>query len=73
MEADYCGDQEVAPYDGIAEFHAKDAASMLKFMENVLADQLLGRDTAYFVHTSVKFQVMAGESITRGEDVFIDL
>ncbi|KAJ4348550.1 uncharacterized protein N0V89_009927 [Didymosphaeria variabile] len=41
---------EVAPYDGIAEFHAKDAASVLKFIDNAFGDDQIVRDQGYFVN-----------------------
>ena len=52
--------QEVAPYDGIAEFHAKDAGSVLKFIDNAFADPVIGKDQQYFTDGRMKFHVMAG-------------
>ncbi|KAL1602632.1 hypothetical protein SLS60_006049 [Paraconiothyrium brasiliense] len=54
------GSVEVAPYDGIAEFHAKDAASVLKFINNAFGDDQIVRDQGYFVNEGIKLQVMAG-------------
>ncbi|KAF2444498.1 hypothetical protein P171DRAFT_485947 [Karstenula rhodostoma CBS 690.94] len=54
------GSVEVAPYDGIAEFHAKDAESVLKFIGNAFADPVIGRDQAYFTDGRMKYNVMAG-------------
>ncbi|KAL5391114.1 hypothetical protein PMIN06_008535 [Paraphaeosphaeria minitans] len=54
------GSVEVAPYDGIAEFHAKDAGSVLKFIGNAFGDPVIGKDQNYFVDGAVKLRVMAG-------------
>ncbi|OAG11158.1 uncharacterized protein CC84DRAFT_1132697 [Paraphaeosphaeria sporulosa] len=54
------GSVEVAPYDGIAEFHAKDAESVLKFINNAFGDPVIGKDQEYFVDGAMKLQVMAG-------------
>ncbi|KAF1965071.1 hypothetical protein BU23DRAFT_546541 [Bimuria novae-zelandiae CBS 107.79] len=47
-------------WDGIAEFHAKDGASIQRFMSNVFANPALVNDQNYFTNRGIKLQVMVG-------------
>ncbi|KAJ4290823.1 hypothetical protein N0V90_010018 [Kalmusia sp. IMI 367209] len=54
------GSVVLAPYDGIAEFHAKDAASVLRFIDHAFQNETIIKDQMYFVDGSSPLQIMAG-------------
>lgn len=51
---------DMAPYDGIAEFHTKDSASILRFINNAFGNPTIVKDQQYFVDTGMTLHVMAG-------------
>lgn len=51
----------MAPYDGIAEFHTKDSASILRFINNAFGNPTIVKDQQYFVDTGMTLHVMAGK------------
>lgn len=51
---------QLAPYDGIAEFHTKDYETFEKFILSVFADPLLVEDQHEFVDAGSPLHVMAG-------------
>lgn len=50
----------LAPYDGIAEFHARDAASLQRFISRAFADPQVSADEDVFVDKSGPLHLMAG-------------
>lgn len=54
------GGMAIAPYDGIAEFHAKNYASFERFLMDAFNDPANTADHQHFVDSSVPLQVMAG-------------
>lgn len=54
------GAMQMAPYDGIAEFHARDYETFEKFMLQAFHDPAQTGDQAKFADTTGPFHVMAG-------------
>lgn len=50
----------LAPYDGIAEFHAKDSASIQRFITHAFGDPAIAADQQLFVDSSYPLQIMVG-------------
>ncbi|KAJ4374296.1 hypothetical protein N0V83_003037 [Neocucurbitaria cava] len=54
------GAMQLAPHDGIAEFHAKDYETFEKFILSVFADPIIVGDQQVFVNAGSPMYVMAG-------------